>query len=66
MNLVGFLFIWALSFLFGMISGFLCKGALNHPEEPIVFNERSIVYEIPERENFEYKNFLNYDGSEQN
>ena len=66
MNLLGFLFVWALSFLFGMIAGFLCKGSLNNAQEPIIFNEKSIVYEIPERENSEYKNFLNYDGSEQN
>lgn len=66
MNLLGFLFIWALSFIFGMMAGFLCKGTLNQPQRPVIFNENPIVYEIPERENLEYRNFLNYDGSEQN
>ena len=66
MNLLGFLFIWALSFVFGMIAGFLCRSTLANAREPVVFNESQIVYEIPERENLEYRNFLNYDGSEQN
>ena len=66
MNILSYLLVCVLSFLLGIILGFLSKNLTVDAEQTIVFNEQPIVYEISEKQNCEYRNFLNYDGSEQN
>lgn len=66
MNLLSVLLVWVLSFALGMIFGFISKNRLDTLKQPIVLNEKPLVYEISEKENIEYRNFLNYDGTEQN
>lgn len=62
----GFLLVWVLSFLLGIVFGFLSRNISDNTKQPIALKEKPIVYEISEKENFEYRNFLSYDGSEQN
>lgn len=66
MNFLSFLLVWVLSFALGIIFGFISKNRLDNIKQPIVLNEKPLVYEVSEKENFEYRNFLNYDGTEQN
>lgn len=65
MNLFGFLLICTVSFLLGIILGFLSKPP-KFSNGQSDFSSQTIVYEISEKQNCEQRNFLNYDGSEQN
>lgn len=66
MNPFDFLLVCALSFLLGVLLGFLTKSPKGEETEPLKLKPHTIVYEISEQENSEQRNFLSYDGSEQN
>ena len=66
MNPIGFLLICALAFLIGMMAGLLSKPMERNGAEPIILNGRTIDNNELERLNREYRNFLSYDGTEQN
>lgn len=61
-----FLLICVLSFLLGVLLGFLSKLPKREEHQPTALKPHTIVYEISEQGNSEQRNFLSYDGSEQN
>ena len=66
MNLLSFLLVCVISFLFGVLLGVLSKPRKSYGEPFADFKPQKIVYEISDMENSEQRNFLSYDGSEQN
>lgn len=65
MNLIGFLLVCAVTFLFGMVVGLLKKPQQKNDTEPVVLKECTVDSAELDRMNREYRNFLSYDGTEQ-
>lgn len=66
MNPLSFLLVCVISFLFGVLLGVLSKPQKSYGEPFADLKPQKIVYEISDMENSEQRNFLSYDGSEQN